>query len=33
MNIWQQGAGILAIVIILAFIVFFLIYLWKCTHD
>lgn len=32
-NKWEQSAGALSIDIIIYFVIFFIIYLWKCTHD
>ena len=33
MNKWEQGAGVLSVGVIICFVIFFIIYLWKCTHD
>lgn len=33
MNIWIAGGNMLTIGIIVGFIIFSAIYIWKCTHD
>lgn len=32
-NIWQQGENALSVFIIIVFMIFLIIYVWKCKND